>query len=120
VRRIRSVHYRPHGLHTETLFAAGIRIAATTSRPSFHHAHTELGGISGHPAPVRNGGNGSALEILHRAGQEQEKWRQSLADFEEEMANLGFPLASHANFGGAPFDAISDYLRGMRGTMLDM
>ena len=63
---------------------------------------------------------GSALDILHRAGREQEKWRRSLADFEEEMAYLGFPLASHATFGGAPFDAISDYLRGMRGTMLDM
>jgi hypothetical protein len=63
---------------------------------------------------------GAALETLHQAGQEQEKWRQALADFEEEMARLGFPLASHANFGGAPFDAISDYLRGMRGTMLDM
>jgi hypothetical protein len=63
---------------------------------------------------------GSALGALQRAGQEQEKWRQSLEGFEEEMADLGFPLASHANFGGAPFDAISDYLRGMRGTMLDM
>jgi hypothetical protein len=63
---------------------------------------------------------GSALELLHRAGQEQEKWRRSLTDFEEEMAYLGFPLASHANFGGAPFDAISDYLRGMKGTMLDI
>jgi hypothetical protein len=63
---------------------------------------------------------GFALELLHRAGEEQERWRGALAGFEEEMADLGFPLASHANFGGAPFDAVSDYLRGMRGTMLDM
>ncbi len=63
---------------------------------------------------------GSALETLRRAGREQEQWRRALAGFEDEMADLGFPLASHVNFGGAPFDAISDYLRGMRGTMLDM
>jgi hypothetical protein len=43
-----------------------------------------------------------------------------MSGFEEEMAYLGFPLSSHISFGGAPFDAISDYLRGMRGSILDM
>ena len=63
---------------------------------------------------------GSAFEVLRRAGQEQEKWRRAIMDFEDEMADLGFPLSSHTSFGGAPFDAISDYLRGMKGSMLDM
>ncbi len=63
---------------------------------------------------------GSALEVLHRAGEEQARWRRLMDGFEEEMAQLGFPLSSHISFGGAPFDAISDYLRGMRGSMLDM
>jgi hypothetical protein len=60
-------------------------------------------------------------EALHQAGQAQLKWREDALGFEEEMAQLGFPAAFH--FGGimgAPFDAVSDFLRGMRGSMIDM
>jgi hypothetical protein len=60
-------------------------------------------------------------EALHRAGQAQLKWREDAFGFQEEMAQLGFPAAFH--FGGlmgAPFDAVSDFLRGMRGSMIDM
>jgi len=60
-----------------------------------------------------------AFEALFKAGQEQEKYSQATSTFEEEMANLGFPPLSHGN-AAAPFDVISDHLRGMRGTMLDM
>ena len=58
---------------------------------------------------------------LLKAGQEQEKATQAMRNFSEELANLGFPSLSHSGgVGGAPFDAISDYYRGMHGTMLDM
>jgi hypothetical protein len=60
-------------------------------------------------------------QALHQAGQAQLKWREDALGFEEEMAQLGFPAAFH--FGGvmgAPFDAVSDFLRGMRGSMIDM
>ena len=63
---------------------------------------------------------GSALDMLHRAGREQEKWRRSLADFEEEMAYLGFPLASHATSAALLLMRFPTICRGMRGTMLDM
>lgn len=60
-----------------------------------------------------------AFEALFKAGQAQEKLRQAMSGFDEEMANLGYPPLSHGN-AAHPFDVISDHLRGMTGTMLDM
>ena len=58
---------------------------------------------------------------LLKAGQEQEKWRQTVGNLEEDMAYLGFPPNGHGGgAGGAPFDGISDFYRGMRGAMTDM
>ena len=58
---------------------------------------------------------------LLKAGQAQSQAETITADFTDEMAQLGFPPASHGGgAGGAPFDLISDILRGMRGAMLDM
>lgn len=61
-------------------------------------------------------------EALYRAGQAQEEWRQAMSTSEEEMAFLGYPPVSHmgAGVGQAPFDVLSDFYRGMRGTMTDM
>lgn len=61
----------------------------------------------------------SAFESLYKAGLEAAKWAAANSAFEKEMAELGFPSLA----GGvalAPFDLISDMLRGMRGAMLDM
>ena len=59
---------------------------------------------------------------LLEAGEAREKGKKLAAEFREEMTGLGFPMQpmGGANPGGAPFDLISDYLRGMQGTMLDM
>ena len=61
----------------------------------------------------------SAIERLQQAGRELYQWRSKMESFDEEMQKLGFPP-----FVGslvlAPFDAISDNLRGMKGSMLDM
>jgi hypothetical protein len=61
----------------------------------------------------------SAIERLQKAGRELRKWRPKLEAFDEEIHKLGFPP-----FVGsmmlAPFDAISDNLRGMKGAMVDM
>ncbi len=61
-------------------------------------------------------------EALFKAGQAQAQWDDSMTSFEEEMAQLGFPPASHSGVGvgAAPFDAISDFYRGMRQSMMDM
>jgi len=58
---------------------------------------------------------------LFEAGQAQEQAERVTSGFDEEMALLGFPQASHGGgAGGAPFDLFSDRYRGMRGAMLDM
>jgi hypothetical protein len=61
----------------------------------------------------------SAFRSLYRAGIEATKWNTAAAAFVEEMKSLGYPMFIG---GGAlvPFDYISDFFRGMRGTMLDM
>lgn len=62
---------------------------------------------------------------VDKAGKEQEKVRKETADYVGEIERLGFPVpqqlgAGRAGLGQVPFDIISDHLRGMRGTMLDM
>ncbi|MBN1367741.1 MAG: hypothetical protein JW967_07425 [Dehalococcoidales bacterium] len=60
---------------------------------------------------------------LHKAGQHMEEFRKLAGDFSEEMAQLGFPAFSSPmaqGVGGAPYDAISSFLRGMKGAMIDM
>ena len=62
-----------------------------------------------------------AFSSLHQTGLEAAKWDAAGAEFNREMCDLGFPpLAGDAALALAPFDVISDFLRGMRGTMLDM
>ena len=59
--------------------------------------------------------------VLLKAGIAQEKWQNAVGSMEEDMARLGLLANSYmGGAGGAPFDAISDFYRGMRGAMLDM
>ena len=59
------------------------------------------------------------LEALQRAGAEMTKYNECRAEYIEEMKDAGFPMvaAPHSN---SPYDYITDFLRGMRGIMLDM
>jgi hypothetical protein len=60
-------------------------------------------------------------KILIEAGKENARMARATANFDEEMALLGFPQGSHGGgAGSAPFDTISDFYRGMHGAMLDM
>lgn len=78
-------------------------------------------------------------EIMVKVYEEQKRLNEETAEFNKEMVELGFPPeyigagglggmvmrgATTGNagvgVGGAPFDTISDFLRGMKGTMLDM
>jgi len=61
----------------------------------------------------------TAIETLQKVGHEMEKWRSRMNSFGDEIEKLGFPsyLPGTAQ---APFDAVSDFLRGMHGAMLDM
>jgi hypothetical protein len=61
------------------------------------------------------------LEKFRKAAELQAEWQNRDINFDEEMAELGFPSYNTPRMmGGSPFDTISDFLRGMRGSMLDM
>jgi len=60
-----------------------------------------------------------ALESLLEAGKTLAGWRAKMDAFNNEIEQLGFPLLNRA-MAQAPFDVVSDFLRGMQGTMLDM
>ena len=61
----------------------------------------------------------AAIETLQKAGREMEKYRSKMATFNSEIEKLGFPVNGMGG-GGAAFDQISDFLRGMQGAMIDM
>jgi len=61
----------------------------------------------------------SAIERLQKAGKELRKWHSKMVAFDEEIQKLGFPPFV-GSLTLAPFDVISDNLRGMKGTMVDM
>jgi len=60
---------------------------------------------------------------LSKAGREMAEFRKTIGDAYEEMASLGFPAFAPVilgGVGGAPFDTLSSFLRGMKGSMIDM
>jgi hypothetical protein len=60
-------------------------------------------------------------KTLLKAGQEHARMVRASANFDQDMALLGFPQGNHGGgAGSAPFDMISDFYRGMHGAMLDM
>ena len=61
------------------------------------------------------------MEKFRRAAELQAQWQTQDVDFDEHMAKLGFPgYQTSRMMAPVPFDTISDFLRGMRGAMLDM
>lgn len=61
-----------------------------------------------------------AMAIL-KAGKELKAYREAVGDAQEELCQLGFPAFSHPGGAGiAPFDTLSSFLRGMKGSMVDM
>jgi hypothetical protein len=62
---------------------------------------------------------GKALENLMAAAREAKRMLAGSAEYAEKMKQLGFPPQFGA-MAHAPFDVISDFLRGTVGAMLDM
>lgn len=94
-------------------------LAPLASLPSLTDRFTGFPGMT--PIFTREEFKRLARALL-AAGEEQKKWQQSVPEnMEDETAALGFPPHSHTGgAGGAPFDTISDFYRGMRGSMADM
>ena len=59
-----------------------------------------------------------ALDALCKAGREIEQTFAVVSSFDEQMARLGFPAIGRNAL--TAFDVISDFHRGMKGSMLDM
>jgi hypothetical protein len=62
-------------------------------------------------------------KALAKASKEMAEFRKTIGDAYGELAELGFPPFSQLGIGGvggAPFDTVSSYLRGMKGSMMDM
>jgi len=60
---------------------------------------------------------------LVKAGRQVQKFYKTVGDASEELAQLGFPPFARfaaGGVGGAPFDTLTSFLRGMKGSMLDM
>jgi uroporphyrinogen-III decarboxylase len=60
---------------------------------------------------------------LDAAGRQVGEFQKSVGDAHEELAQLGFPPFARfaaGGVGGAPFDVVTSFLRGMKGSMLDM
>jgi hypothetical protein len=77
------------------------------------------GVIASRSTPFSSPGVVKAFAALAIAGREQEKYQKALGGLDDELAELGFPPMQHGH-AMAPFDVVSDHLRGMAGTMLDM
>jgi len=60
-----------------------------------------------------------ALQALMKAAKEATKMIRNGAEFNESLKKLGFP-PQYGSMSHAPFDTISDFMRGTRGAMLDM
>jgi uroporphyrinogen-III decarboxylase len=60
------------------------------------------------------------LEKLTQIAKEAVQWQTETASLVRELTGLGYFCRNAPMMSGAPFDSVSDFLRGMRGTMLDM
>jgi hypothetical protein len=61
----------------------------------------------------------TALEALMAAGEEALKWRQAVGECDSEIVSNGIAVFT-GGYSKAPFDVISDTLRGTRGMTIDM
>ena len=58
---------------------------------------------------------------VEKSARELVKYRKAFGDLQEDLVSLGFPEFSHpGGVGVAPFDQLSSFLRGMKGSMVDM
>lgn len=60
-----------------------------------------------------------AFEALHKAAKKQQEFFSKAAGLDDDLAELGMPPMTQGA-APAPFDIISDYMRGMAGTMIDL
>ena len=62
----------------------------------------------------------AACQAVYKTSQLVKRWNRTWEAFVKDIEQNGYPAITLAGYGQAPFDFFSDYLRGMKGTMLDM
>jgi uroporphyrinogen-III decarboxylase len=60
------------------------------------------------------------LEKISGIARQAMEWQMQVQEMTSALRENGFPIKSAMAGGGVPYDMISDFLRGMRGAMLDM
>ncbi|MHA1129491.1 MAG: uroporphyrinogen decarboxylase family protein [Candidatus Helarchaeota archaeon] len=75
--------------------------------------------LIGFPMFVMDPSGKELLETLLKGAQYMMNWLNVLNKYETTMKKRGFPL-QFLNMAQAPYDVASEFLRGMRGIMLDM
>ncbi len=60
------------------------------------------------------------FEQLLEVGREMNRWSAAQQGLTRDLMEMGYPPVASTVFTQAPFDWVSDHLRGLRGTMLDM
>jgi len=63
---------------------------------------------------------GNMLEALAKISRDATEWQKQIEQLSNELNEAGFPGKTAMIGGGVPYDMISDFLRGMKGAMLDM
>jgi uroporphyrinogen-III decarboxylase len=61
-----------------------------------------------------------SFEALTKAARIAIEWQNETAILAQELEEIGYSQKGEGMGAGSPFDMISDFLRGMRGAMLDM
>jgi uroporphyrinogen-III decarboxylase len=80
-----------------------------------------FGGFEGSLSLITSPEFKQLARTFSKAAKESSRYRKISGDVQEEFALLGFPAFSYpGGVGGAPFDTVSSFLRGMKGSMLDM
>lgn len=59
------------------------------------------------------------LQTIEQASQSFFSWIQTQLNYSRDMKKLGYPI-QFLNITQAPYDVVSEFFRGMKGTMLDM
>jgi hypothetical protein len=60
------------------------------------------------------------MEKMAGIAREAMDWQRQVIEMFQDLNDAGFPGRTAMAGGGVPYDMISDFLRGMRGSMLDM
>jgi uroporphyrinogen-III decarboxylase len=62
----------------------------------------------------------AAYKQIWKAGDEMEKWAKAIGEVSRISLSLGYPGFMTGGSSGAPFDFLTDFLRGSKGIFLDM